>query len=67
MYTQTVLLSIFAALVAASPIEVRQTRINSNEFSDGGCRDILFAWARGSTEAGNMVSRSYSRHVPNQN
>lgn len=60
MYTQAFLLSIFAALIAAGPIEVRQTRINSNEFSDGGCRDILFAWARGSTEAGNMVGISKS-------
>ena len=28
---------------------------SSSEFSQGGCRDILFAFARGSTEIGNMV------------
>ncbi|KAF2036204.1 cutinase-domain-containing protein [Setomelanomma holmii] len=57
MYTQVVLISLLAALSAASPVEVRQlggTGTTSNEFSQGGCRDILFAWARGSTEAGNM-------------
>jgi cutinase len=58
MYTQTVLLSILAGLAAAGPVQVRQllgTGTTSNEFSQGGCRDILFAWARGSTEVGNMV------------
>jgi len=58
MYTQTVLLSVLAALATASPVQVRQiggTRTTSKEFSEGGCRDILFAWARGSTEIGNMV------------
>ncbi|KAF2281394.1 cutinase precursor [Westerdykella ornata] len=46
--------SALLSLVAANPIEIRQTGVNSNEFSQGGCRPILFAWARGSTEAGNM-------------
>ncbi|RMZ74236.1 cutinase precursor [Pyrenophora seminiperda CCB06] len=43
-----------AALATASPIEVRQFGTSSSEFSQGGCRDILFAFARGSTEIGNM-------------
>jgi hypothetical protein len=59
MYTQTILISILAGLAAASPVEVRQvlggTGATSSEFSSGGCKDILFAWARGSTEIGNMV------------
>jgi cutinase len=54
--------SILAGLATANPIEVRQliggTGTTSNEFSQGGCRDILFAWARGSTEIGNMVHTS---------
>ncbi|KAH8730384.1 cutinase-domain-containing protein [Phaeosphaeriaceae sp. PMI808] len=54
MYTQSILISLLAGLAAAGPVEVRQTRTTSNEFSQGGCRDILFAWARGSTEIGNM-------------
>jgi hypothetical protein len=59
MYTHAVLVSILAALATASPVEVRQiggTGTTSNEFSEGGCKEILFAWARGSTEIGNMVS-----------
>jgi hypothetical protein len=55
MYTLTILVSALCSFAAAGPIEVRQTRVNSNEFSQGGCRDVLFAWARGSTEIGNMV------------
>lgn len=27
----------------------------ANEFKDDGCNDIIFVWARGSTEIGNMV------------
>jgi cutinase len=59
MYTHTFLISLLAGLAASSPIETRQliggTGSSSSEFSSGGCRDVLFAWARGSTEIGNMV------------
>ncbi|KAF1925477.1 carbohydrate esterase family 5 protein [Didymella exigua CBS 183.55] len=60
MYFQSsILITALAGLVAAGPIETRQlgvgeTGTTSKEFSRGGCRDILFAWARGSTEIGNM-------------
>ncbi|KAF2624225.1 carbohydrate esterase family 5 protein [Macroventuria anomochaeta] len=60
MYFQSsMLITALAGLAAASPLETRQfglggTGSTSNEFSQGGCRDILFAWARGSTEIGNM-------------
>jgi cutinase len=30
-------------------------RSTANEFKDDGCNDIIFVWARGSTEIGNMV------------
>jgi cutinase len=65
MYTHTVLLTIFAGLAAAGSVQVRQllgTGTSSSEFSQGGCKDVLFAWARGSTEIGNMVRypRRYS-------
>ncbi|CAA9960113.1 Cutinase [Pyrenophora teres f. maculata] len=69
MYTKSILIAALAGLATASPIEVRQfggfggfggiggiggTGSSSSEFSQGGCRDILFAFARGSTEIGNM-------------
>lgn len=47
-----------AALAAASPIieERQRGRVGSTatEFTDGGCRDIIMLFARGSTETGNM-------------
>lgn len=45
-----------AVLAAANPIEIRQDIVGSteNEFTDGGCRDIIMLFARGSTEIGNM-------------
>lgn len=67
MYSQTLIISLLAGLAAASPVEVRQllggTGTSSNEFSQGGCRDILFAWARGSTEIGNMVSKYRDQYL----
>ncbi|KAF1360055.1 cutinase-domain-containing protein [Lizonia empirigonia] len=55
----SVLLAALSGLAAAGPLEVRQlslggTGSTSKEFSQGGCKDILFAWARRSTEIGNM-------------
>lgn len=34
-----------------------RTSLSENEFSSilGGCKDVIFVWARGSTELGNMV------------
>ena len=32
----------------------------ANEFKLNGCRDVLFFFARGSTEAGNMVSSHFN-------
>lgn len=51
---------LLASLALASPLalqaEKRQTvRSTANEFKRGGCNDIIFVWARGSTEIGNMV------------
>ncbi|KAK6063507.1 cutinase precursor [Seiridium cupressi] len=53
---------VFLALVAAtlaSPVSIgsvkRQTAGDTvNEFVDGGCRDVIFIFSRGSTESGNM-------------
>lgn len=53
----TLILPFLVALVAAGPIEKRQQiRLNANEFVDGGCRDTILFFARGTTEGGNMVS-----------
>jgi cutinase len=50
---------LFIALAASTPIvDVRQLRgrvgTTATEFTDGGCRDIIMLFARGSTEVGNM-------------
>lgn len=60
MYTQSLLTLAFTALAAATPLEKRATGPVSNEFTQGGCRDVMFAFARGSTEVGNMVRPSIS-------
>jgi cutinase len=59
---QSLLIIALAALSVANPVPVavveeRQstTGITSNEFTRYGCRDVLFFFARGSTEVGNMV------------
>ncbi|KAF2791004.1 carbohydrate esterase family 5 protein [Melanomma pulvis-pyrius CBS 109.77] len=54
MYTKAFIVALLAGLASSAAIEKRQTQTTSKEFSQGGCRDILFAFARGSTEAGNM-------------
>ena len=56
MYTQSFLALALTALVTATPLEKRLTGPVSNEFTQGGCKDVMFAFARGSTEIGNMVS-----------
>ncbi|GKT57549.1 cutinase precursor [Colletotrichum tofieldiae] len=38
----------------ATQLESRQTGAIAKEFTQGGCRDVIFIFARGSTEAGNM-------------
>ncbi|KAF2712569.1 carbohydrate esterase family 5 protein [Pleomassaria siparia CBS 279.74] len=58
MYTKSFIAALLFGLANSAAIEQRQTRTTSKEFSEGGCADILFAFARGSTEIGNMV------HIP---
>lgn len=56
------LVAALAGLVVASPIdtdalESRQSvGTTANEYTRSGCRDIIFFFARGSTEVGNLVS-----------
>jgi len=61
MKTQSLIVSVLAGIATASPlaIEVRQSTnvgITANEYTRGGCKDVIFFFARGSTEIGNMVS-----------
>jgi cutinase len=45
-----------ASAALAAPLEPRQSRVGSraSEFTDGGCRDIIMIFARGSGEIGDM-------------
>lgn len=45
-----------ASAALATPIETRQSRVGSSasEFTDGGCRDVIMIFARGSGEVGNL-------------
>jgi cutinase len=47
---------------ALAGIERRQTvGTTANEFKQGGCRDIIWFFARGSTEVGNMVRPRFQK------
>ena len=44
-------------LEEVASVEARQmVGITADEFKQGGCRDVIWFFARGSIEAGNMVS-----------
>lgn len=66
MHYSTILVSLLAAFATAAPVDVeiaeRQIGNNvgttSNEYTRSGCRKVIFFFARGSTEVGNMVSAS---------
>jgi cutinase len=50
--------NIESAGVATRQLIFDRTSLTENQFSrriGGGCRDVIFVWARGSTELGNMV------------
>ena len=49
---------------ALAGIERRQTvGTTANEFKNGGCRDVIWFFARGSTEVGNMVRAPFPSHT----
>lgn len=59
----TMTLWLLAAIAHGTPIARRQFGSStSSELEDGSCGDIIFIFARGSTETGNMVSSSNSNH-----
>ncbi|QDS69670.1 hypothetical protein FKW77_009550 [Venturia effusa] len=49
---------VLSTFAAASPILAprQSTGTTANEYTKGGCKDIIFFFARGSTEVGNMGS-----------
>ncbi|KAI9046832.1 hypothetical protein LZ554_008913 [Drepanopeziza brunnea f. sp. 'monogermtubi'] len=62
MKTNFFAVSLLAGLVAAGPIAIRQfgggnsVSTNAKEYTTGGCKPVIFFFARGSTEIGTMGS-----------
>ena len=57
MKSSTMTLWLLAAVANSKPITRRQLGSStSSELEDGSCGDVIFIFARGSTETGNMVS-----------
>jgi len=59
MKTTSIIVSLLAGAISASPvaIEVRQStnvRSTENEYTRGGCKPVIFFFARGTGELGNM-------------
>lgn len=65
-YTLSLLSGVLANPIALPSVQTEgvvarqldRTSLTENEFSQligGGCKPVIFVWARGSTEAGNMV------------
>lgn len=50
----TVILSLVASAMAV-PLGSRDVGLTANELVDGGCRDIILVYARGTNQDGNMV------------
>jgi len=46
--------ALLATVSTAKSVELHK-RQSSNEVTSGACKDVLFIFARGSTEPGNMV------------
>lgn len=54
----TMAMWLLTALASASPLARRQIGLGSStstDLEDGKCGDVVFIFARGSTETGNMV------------
>jgi cutinase len=55
MKTSQFVVALLAGFAAAAPLETRAVGTTANEFTNSGCKSIIFFFARGSTEVGNMV------------
>ncbi|KAJ5900920.1 uncharacterized protein N7473_004990 [Penicillium subrubescens] len=55
MFSQAFLPLLLAPLIVASPTQLgRRQYISANDLTSGNCKDVMFLFARGSTEVGNM-------------
>ena len=67
MKYSAILVSLLAAFVAAAPVELEERQSSTvgstaNEYTQYGCKKVIFFFARGSTETGNMV-RTPPKHI----
>lgn len=58
-----------ASVALAIPMDTKTSKRQStgstaNDFKRNGCNDIIFIWARGSAEIGNMVRSCLNPHFP---
>ncbi|TDZ35280.1 putative cutinase 1 [Colletotrichum spinosum] len=53
-FSTLVLASTALAFPTQSTRQLGRVGSTANEFKTGGCKDVIFLWARGSTEIGNM-------------
>lgn len=55
-FSTSFLSAALAAVVAASPVslESRATGTTANDYVNGGCKEVIFFYARGTNQAGNM-------------
>lgn len=73
LYTAALVAGVFASPVPEDPRSdykrqvpavFRQESDTANEFLEGGCRDVIFIFARGTTQDGNIVSFYPIRYPP---
>lgn len=58
MLTPALIPLILAPLIAATPTGIdRRQFLSANDVDTGNCKDVMFIFARGSTELGNTVRR----------
>ncbi|PBP25205.1 hypothetical protein BUE80_DR003706 [Diplocarpon rosae] len=59
MKSHSLVITLLAGLVSSSPLESRQSRyvgVSATEYTQDGCKPVIFFFARGSTEVGNLGS-----------
>ncbi|PBP15383.1 hypothetical protein BUE80_DR013880, partial [Diplocarpon rosae] len=59
MQSHSLIIILLASLVSASPFEIRQSTyvgVSASEYTRNGCKPVIFFFARGSTEVGNLGS-----------
>ncbi|KAI5778067.1 cutinase [Geopyxis carbonaria] len=54
MQFATIILALLTAVASAAPAPTLERRQSANDFTNGGCKSVIMAYARGSTELGNV-------------